>query len=616
MRRPIVLVGASGWRCCCCPGRHSVSGRPPTTAVHSSLSLLILHRRSTYGAGSGDTTTSGRRLSRASTDSTITPTSPTASVITCSTTPTAPTVTGGLPGGGLPGGGLSGGEKDTGGAETQEEEETARDQCHNITAKIPPLPPGKPEVGETAGTTGGGSGGPQGGGTERQDQVDSGGQGGGTGEGTGGVVAIERVVLRHHNTIPPCPHGLPTNRPCEQCLNSNNNPPGTAPTESRPPPPVPPKPAESYSQSQAAGAGTAGRQPPPVPPKRHSVVAESSPGVNNNTLVSGSGTGGSKPAPPVPPKPGDRNSGCGGGGGSLRRQDSSGGGKTGPPPVKPKPSPGGPANPPPQEQQQQQQQSAQQFWRNQNGMETDQPGGAGGGIISARPKSAGSSIVAVAGDSPRSSSGGGLGERGCTTPPPPPPPVPPKPKPALMSSAVDVWREAHTDTSSELDQRSAASSSQLHQKSAEDKLTTSGSGPVVRRRPQRKFHRSRSDLTKRFSNSSDLSELSARFSRNSADLERFFNEMGLDRSVLEPMMVSACQRSASDLHLFESASSLESPDIRSWGSDDENPLKHEVVEERTPQGGQTSIVERNARIIKWLCSVKKAASHEEPLTEQ
>lgn len=185
-----------------------------------------------------------------------------------------------------------------------------------------------------------------------------------------------------------------------------------------------------------------------------------------------------------------------------------------------------------------------------------------------------------------------------------PPPVPPKPKPSLMAS--DAWRDAHTDTSSEIDQHSNSSLVKV-----DDKLV------VVRRRP-RKFHRSRSDLTKRFSNSSDLSELSARFSRNSADLEKFFNEMGLDRSVLEPMMMNACQRSASDLHLFESASSIESPDIRSWCSDDdvENPLKHEAVEERTPPVGQSSIVERNARIIKWLCSVKKAASHEEPLTEQ
>ncbi len=90
---------------------------------------------------------------------------------------------------------------------------------------------------------------------------------------------------------------------------------------------------------------------------------------------------------------------------------------------------------------------------------------------------------------------------------------------------------------------------------------------ILRRRPKKSHvHRSRSDLTKRFSNSSDLSELSARISRNSADLEKFFNEMGLDRAVLEPMLSAQCNYSSSNLHLYESASSIDSPDARSWCS--------------------------------------------------
>ena len=283
---------------------------------------------------------------------------------------------------------------------------------------------------------------------------------------------------------------------------------------------------------------------PPVPPKhtdKHPPPVPPKKHLDNSSSVITS-----KQPPPVPPKP-------------VERQPSHSNKR--PPPLPPKPSARSPT-------------LCLLRKPNYNGMEKDSPG--------VRPKS---SV-----DSARSS--------GST-----PPPVPPKPKPTLMAS--EVWRDAHTDTSSEIDQHSGGSLVKV-----DDKLV------VVRRRP-RKFHRSRSDLTKRFSNSSDLSELSARFSRNSADLEKFFNEMGLDRSVLEPMMMNACARSASDLHLFESASSLDSPDIRSWCSDDDtdHPLKHQAVEERTPPGGQSSIVERNARIIKWLCSVKKAASHEEPLTE-
>lgn len=169
---------------------------------------------------------------------------------------------------------------------------------------------------------------------------------------------------------------------------------------------------------------------------------------------------------------------------------------------------------------------------------------------------------------------------------------------------TDEWRETCTDTSSDIDRASGSSLPKLDDHAL----------AMVKRRVKKAINRSRSDLTKRLSNSSDLSELSARFSRNSADLEKFFNEMGLDKSVLQPMLSAHC---ASDFNLFESVSSLDSPDIRSLTSDDDSTQKSEHglkstelhVGERT--AGQTSIVERNARIIKWLCNVKKATSQEE-----
>ena len=142
--------------------------------------------------------------------------------------------------------------------------------------------------------------------------------------------------------------------------------------------------------------------------------------------------------------------------------------------------------------------------------------------------------------------------------------------------------------------------------------------PGVRKRHKKAISRSRSDLTKRYSNSSDLSELSARFSRNSADLEKFFNEMGLDRTVLDPMISSQFghAQSSSSLNVFESVSSVGSPwETRSWCSEDsqqkvlrEPPpprgLRTLEIEEQRPVGPM-SVVERNARVIKWLCSMRK-----------
>lgn len=182
---------------------------------------------------------------------------------------------------------------------------------------------------------------------------------------------------------------------------------------------------------------------------------------------------------------------------------------------------------------------------------------------------------------------------------------------------LSEWRDARTDTSSDTGDHHSNNSG----------VKSDDQNVVVRRRPKKSHvHRSRSDLTKRFSNSSDLSEMSARFSRNSADLEKFFNEMGLDRAVLEPMLTAQCSHTSSNLHLYESASSIDSPDDRSWCSGDNDSTKHgrggrgggamDTPAALPPSDvlkgaqGQTSIVERNARIIKWLCNVKRASLEE------
>ncbi|OWF43450.1 protein FAM110B-like [Mizuhopecten yessoensis] len=135
---------------------------------------------------------------------------------------------------------------------------------------------------------------------------------------------------------------------------------------------------------------------------------------------------------------------------------------------------------------------------------------------------------------------------------------------------------------------------------------------AILRRRKKTLHRSQSDLSCRHSrNSSDFSDLSSRLSRTSTELERFFNEMGIDRSVLDPMMkLQHNHKKESDY--FESLSSLE------LGSEDRSSLsgvsqgaksqadkdkKDDGKERNSPQGTQ---VEKNARIIKWLCNVKKA----------
>ena len=88
----------------------------------------------------------------------------------------------------------------------------------------------------------------------------------------------------------------------------------------------------------------------------------------------------------------------------------------------------------------------------------------------------------------------------------------------IPTISAEEWGESRSTggATSEMDQQSSHSSL----------AKGDDSNPVIRRRHKKAISRSRSDLTKRCSNSSDLSELSARFSRNSADLEKFFNEMG------------------------------------------------------------------------------------------
>ena len=130
---------------------------------------------------------------------------------------------------------------------------------------------------------------------------------------------------------------------------------------------------------------------------------------------------------------------------------------------------------------------------------------------------------------------------------------------------------------------------------------------IVIRRRQKEVSRSHSDLSHRLSSSSDWSELSARLSRNSADLEKFFNEMGLDKTVLDTVLSTQCSsRAASDMPLFESLSSIDSQECRSVHSCD-SKVSDTGINVTIPGDlpANTSVTERNARIIKWLCNMKR-----------
>ncbi|XP_055784922.1 protein FAM110B-like [Salvelinus fontinalis] len=126
-----------------------------------------------------------------------------------------------------------------------------------------------------------------------------------------------------------------------------------------------------------------------------------------------------------------------------------------------------------------------------------------------------------------------------------------------------------------------------------------GSGPP----PPPKPHAS---VPRRPSLNRSKSDLSERYARAGADVERFFNYCGLDPGELEGLgVVESFARANSDLLSlnFRSASMISSDCERSLHSND-NLTDDADSAERVPYG--ISAVERNARVIKWLYSIKHA----------
>ncbi|CAK7289668.1 Protein FAM110B [Vulpes lagopus] len=101
------------------------------------------------------------------------------------------------------------------------------------------------------------------------------------------------------------------------------------------------------------------------------------------------------------------------------------------------------------------------------------------------------------------------------------------------------------------------------------------------------------------------SDLSDRYFRVDADVERFFNYCGLDPEELENLGMENFARANSDIISlnFRSASMISSDCEQS--QDSNSDLRNEDgANDRVPYG--ISAIERNARIIKWLYSIKQA----------
>lgn len=131
------------------------------------------------------------------------------------------------------------------------------------------------------------------------------------------------------------------------------------------------------------------------------------------------------------------------------------------------------------------------------------------------------------------------------------------------------------------------------------RLSNASSKGSARKHPS--LHRSKSDL-------------SDRYSRATADLERFFNYCGLDPTEVEGMGgVERFTRANSDIVSISKLRSVSTPSSECGdeaeragedGGDEDDDNGPARVNERVPYG--ISVIERNARVIKWLYGIRQA----------
>uniref|UniRef100_A0A0E9X0M3 Family with sequence similarity 110 member C n=1 Tax=Anguilla anguilla TaxID=7936 RepID=A0A0E9X0M3_ANGAN len=101
------------------------------------------------------------------------------------------------------------------------------------------------------------------------------------------------------------------------------------------------------------------------------------------------------------------------------------------------------------------------------------------------------------------------------------------------------------------------------------------------------------------------SDISSRYSKNFSEFEMFFKYCGLDGDVIESLGKENFSARSDDMSLkIRSMSVSTSDDGFTRESGDSDGLLEEELNEKVRQG--TSVIERNARIIKWLYSCKNA----------
>lgn len=180
------------------------------------------------------------------------------------------------------------------------------------------------------------------------------------------------------------------------------------------------------------------------------------------------------------------------------------------------------------------------------------------------------------------------------------PPLAPKPNPAslpppTLSLSLPPARTTSSPLPSDTFQSLPCDFGDLSNSTVDPNLDLELGSSVARRSS---LHRSKSDL-------------SDRYARAGADVERFFNYCGLDPEELEAVGPENFARANSDIVSlnFRSASMISSDcdqSLRSSndGLSDGDNDEDEEAGERVPYG--ISAVERNARVIKWLYSIKQA----------
>ncbi|XP_019722415.1 protein FAM110A [Hippocampus comes] len=182
------------------------------------------------------------------------------------------------------------------------------------------------------------------------------------------------------------------------------------------------------------------------------------------------------------------------------------------------------------------------------------------------------------------------------------PQVPPPPPPALQNSLQQPQTNATTRTTASPPSYLPPSTMLVRAgmippaSPAFTRLSNASSKGSARKHPS--LHRSKSDL-------------SDRYSRATADLERFFNYCGLDPDEVEGMGgVERFTRANSDIVSISKLRSVSTPS--SECGDEADRGQEDCEDEDGPAGGNQrvpygiSVIERNARVIKWLYGIRQA----------